>query len=121
MMSLTYLQKKELNEAREERNRLRRLQYDLSNYALAKKMGIPEIQIKRYFEKRDEVPVTLSLARAMDIANLIRIRRCPMAVIKTGDEFDVVDAASLTENPPGYIGTYNHNVNAQTIFGDCNN
>jgi hypothetical protein len=84
-------------------------------------MGISESQIKRYFEKRDEVPVTLSLARAMDIANLIRIRRCPMAVIKMGDKFDVVEASLIMGEPPGYIGTYNHNVNAQQIFGDCNN
>jgi DNA-binding transcriptional regulator YdaS (Cro superfamily) len=120
MMKLSDFDKQILLEAKAERTRLRHLQSELSDYALAKTLGLTESRINHYFENMRKSPMTM--ANAIDIANLIRIRRCPMAVIKKGTKWQVVEASKLTDSDrdsDGYIGTYIHTINAQQIFNDA--
>ena len=118
MMKLDDFQKQILNQAKIERTRLRHLQNELSNYGLAKTLGLTESQINHYFTRK----VTMTMEKAIDIANLIRIRRCKMSVIRNGSKFVVVETSKLCESDLSddvFIATYNDKVTAQQIFNDA--
>lgn len=117
-MKLSAFDKQILHEAKIERTRLRHLQSELSNYALAKTLGLTESQINHYFTRKR----TMTMEKAIDIANLIRIRRCPMSLFMIGDSFHVIETSGINDgdlNDDSYIATYNDKVTAQQIFNDA--
>jgi len=119
-MKLTDFEKQILHEAKIERTRLRHLQNELSDYGLAKTLGITIGQIKRHFEAKRKN--RMSMSRAMDIANLIRIRKCPMSLFRVGLRWGVVETSELLDDDlmdDSFIATYNDKVTAQQIFNDC--
>ena len=117
-MRISDFDKQILLEAKAERKRLRPLLADLSDYALAKTLGIPIKQVSAEMTKK---PSPMTTSDAIDLANTIRRKNCVMALFKTKQGWLLTETSKLENDYStldGYIATYNNQINAQQILND---
>lgn len=111
-----------IQQAKAERIRLRLIETELSNESLAKSLGYTVNQIKSVTEGRRYRKSGMSRFRAIEIANMIRLKKCPMSLFLSGKEWQLVETSLLVDDDvfhENFIATYNDKVTAQQIFNDA--
>lgn len=122
MMKIAEFDIKLIQQAKAERIRLRLIETELSNESLAKSLGYTVNQIKSVTEGRRYRKSGMSRFRAIEIANMIRLKKCPMSLFLSGKEWQLVETSLLADDDvfhENFIATYNDKVTAQQIFNDA--